>query len=85
SQDLLLLVYTICLWRLFIIKHGLNIVSYATQVIFSLSEDSAMAERNFDNGMRAVAAWIEASRLKLNTHKTEILVIGSTPSIWHDS
>ncbi|KAJ1115749.1 hypothetical protein NDU88_003971 [Pleurodeles waltl] len=67
--------------------HNLNIISYAdeTQLILSLTNDPATARINLHEGMKDVAEWMMNSRLKLNSDKTEVLILGSSPSAWDDS
>ncbi|KAJ1104746.1 hypothetical protein NDU88_002155 [Pleurodeles waltl] len=68
-------------------KHNINIISYAddTQLILSLTKDPATAKTNLHDGMKDVAEWMKLSRLKLNSDKTEILILGNSPSAWADS
>ncbi|XP_078533484.1 uncharacterized protein LOC144819505 [Lissotriton helveticus] len=68
-------------------QHNLNIISYAddTQLILSLTNDPAAARANLHEGMKDVAEWMTTSRLKLNSDKTEVLILGSSPSAWDDS
>ncbi|KAJ1214661.1 hypothetical protein NDU88_002279 [Pleurodeles waltl] len=68
-------------------QHNLNIISYAddTQLIISLTEDRDTAKANLHRGMKAIADWMKDSRLKLNSDKTEVLILGPTPSAWDDS
>ncbi|KAJ1116180.1 hypothetical protein NDU88_004398 [Pleurodeles waltl] len=68
-------------------KHGLDIISYAddTQLILSLTNNPTSARTRLHDGMKEVATWMTDSRLKLNTDKTEVLILGPTPSAWDDS
>ncbi|KAJ1110543.1 hypothetical protein NDU88_007894 [Pleurodeles waltl] len=68
-------------------KHDIIITSYAddTQLILSLTKDPASAKTNLQEGMKDVADWMRLSRLKLNSEKTEVLILGNTPSAWDDS
>ncbi|KAJ1193120.1 hypothetical protein NDU88_002425 [Pleurodeles waltl] len=67
--------------------HHINIVSYAddTQLILCHTKDPSTAKNNLHNGLLAITSWMESSRLKLNTEKTEILIFGTNPSAWNDS
>ncbi|KAJ1101580.1 hypothetical protein NDU88_006646 [Pleurodeles waltl] len=68
-------------------KHNINITSYAddTQLILSLTKDPSSTKTNLQDGMKDVAEWMKLSRLKLNSDKTEVLILGNTPSAWDDS
>ncbi|KAJ1127387.1 hypothetical protein NDU88_005789 [Pleurodeles waltl] len=68
-------------------KHDIINTSYAddTQLILSLTKDPASAKTNLQEGMKDVADWMRLSRLKLNSEKTEVLILGNTPSAWDDS
>ncbi|KAJ1177956.1 hypothetical protein NDU88_003207, partial [Pleurodeles waltl] len=67
--------------------HNLNIISYAddTQLILSLTKDPHTAKTNLHEGLKAIADWMRDSRLKLNSDKTEVLILGRTPSAWDNS
>ncbi|KAJ1184705.1 hypothetical protein NDU88_001508 [Pleurodeles waltl] len=62
-------------------SYKLNIISYAydTQLILFF------AKTNLHGRMKAIAKWMKNSCLKLNSDKTEVLIFGSTPSVWDDS
>ncbi|KAJ1082424.1 hypothetical protein NDU88_002592, partial [Pleurodeles waltl] len=47
--------------------------------------DPRTAKTNLHEGMKAVAEWMRSSRLKLNSDKTEVLILGPNPSAWDDS
>ncbi|KAJ1108890.1 hypothetical protein NDU88_006260 [Pleurodeles waltl] len=68
-------------------QHNLNILSYAddTQLILSLTKDPHTAKTNLHEGMKSIAEWMRNSHLKLNSDKTEVLILGRTPSAWDDS
>ncbi|KAJ1105717.1 hypothetical protein NDU88_003122 [Pleurodeles waltl] len=68
-------------------KHGLDLISYAddTQLIISLTNNPTSARTRLHDGMKEVANWMTDSRLKLNTDKTEVLILGLTPTAWDDS
>ncbi|KAJ1091870.1 hypothetical protein NDU88_004984 [Pleurodeles waltl] len=68
-------------------KHSIIITSYAddTQLILSLTKDPTSAKTNLQDGMKDVADWMKLSRLKLNSDKTEVLILGNTPTAWDDS
>ncbi|KAJ1112958.1 hypothetical protein NDU88_001218 [Pleurodeles waltl] len=68
-------------------KHGLDLISYAddTQLILSLTNNPTSARTRLHEGMKEVANWMTNSRLKLNTEKTEVLILGPTPTAWDDS
>ncbi|KAJ1089603.1 hypothetical protein NDU88_002754 [Pleurodeles waltl] len=68
-------------------QHNLNILSYAdnTQLILSLTKDPRTAKANLHEGMKSIAEWMRNSRLKLKSDKTEVLILGRTPSAWDDS
>ncbi|KAJ1159610.1 hypothetical protein NDU88_000117 [Pleurodeles waltl] len=63
-------------------KHDIIITSYAddTQLILSLTKEPASAKTNLQEGMKEVADWMRLSRLKLNSEKTEVLILFNTPS-----
>ncbi|KAJ1188070.1 hypothetical protein NDU88_004835 [Pleurodeles waltl] len=67
--------------------HNLNIISYAddTQLILSVTKDPLTAKSNLHEGMKAVAEWMRNSKLKLNSDKTEVLILGTNPSAWDNS
>ncbi|KAJ1090998.1 hypothetical protein NDU88_004126 [Pleurodeles waltl] len=68
-------------------QHHLSIISYAddTQLVLSLTKDPLTAKTNLHEGLKSIADWMNNSRLKLNSDKTEILILGRTPSAWNDS
>ncbi|KAJ1129421.1 hypothetical protein NDU88_007791 [Pleurodeles waltl] len=68
-------------------QHNLKIITYAddTQLILSLTSDPDAARASLHEGMKDVAEWMKNSRLKLNSDKTEVLILGSSPSAWDDS
>lgn len=63
---------------------GLEILSYAddTQIMVSISNDTAGSAANFRSCMEAVACWMSMNFLKLNGDKTEVLIFGPRPDIW---
>ncbi|KAJ1130308.1 hypothetical protein NDU88_008661 [Pleurodeles waltl] len=67
--------------------HNLNITSYAndTQLILSLTKDPLIAKSNLNEGIKAVAEWMRNSKLKLNSDKTEVLILSANPSAWDNS
>ncbi|KAJ1141705.1 hypothetical protein NDU88_008033 [Pleurodeles waltl] len=67
--------------------HNLSIISYAndTQLVLSLTKDPLTAKTNLHEGLKSIAEWMSNSRLKLNSDKTEVLILGRTPSAWNDS
>ncbi|KAJ1128066.1 hypothetical protein NDU88_006453 [Pleurodeles waltl] len=67
-------------------KHNINITSYAddTKLILSLTKDPTSAKTNLQDGMKDVKEWMKLSRLKLNSDKTEVLILGNTPTAWDD-
>ncbi|KAJ1163811.1 hypothetical protein NDU88_004263 [Pleurodeles waltl] len=67
--------------------HNLNIISYAndTQLILSLTDDPLTAKSNLHEGMKAVAKWMRNSKLKLNSDKMEVLILGANPTAWDNS
>ncbi|KAJ1166727.1 hypothetical protein NDU88_007124 [Pleurodeles waltl] len=68
-------------------QHHLSIISYAddTQLVLSLTKDPLTAKTNLHEGLKSIADWMNNSRLKLNSDKTEVLILGRTPSAWNDS
>ncbi|KAJ1198999.1 hypothetical protein NDU88_002837 [Pleurodeles waltl] len=68
-------------------QHNLNIISYAddTQLILSLTKDSHTAKTNLHEGLKPSTDWMRDSRLKLKSDKTEVLILGRTPSTWDNS
>ncbi|KAJ1215788.1 hypothetical protein NDU88_003395 [Pleurodeles waltl] len=68
-------------------QHNLNILTYAddTHLILLLTKDPHTAKSNLHEGMESVAEWMKNSRLKLNSDKMEVLILGPTPSAWDDS
>ncbi|XP_069069760.1 transcription termination factor 4, mitochondrial isoform X1 [Pleurodeles waltl] len=68
-------------------QHNLNIISYAndTQLILSLTKDPLTAKSNLHERKNAVAKWMRNSKLKLNSDKMEVLILGANPSAWDDS
>ncbi|KAJ1108454.1 hypothetical protein NDU88_005830 [Pleurodeles waltl] len=68
-------------------QHNLSIISYAddTQLVLSLTKDPLTAKTNLHEGLKSIAEWLSNSRLKLNSDKTEVLILGRTPSAWNNS
>ncbi|KAJ1171496.1 hypothetical protein NDU88_003357 [Pleurodeles waltl] len=68
-------------------QHNLNIISYAddTHLILSLTKDPHTDKTNLHERLKAIADWMRDSRLKLNSDKTEVLILGPTPSAWDNS
>ncbi|KAJ1200292.1 hypothetical protein NDU88_004116 [Pleurodeles waltl] len=68
-------------------QHNLSILSYTddTQLILSLTKDPHTTKANLHEGLKSIAEWMRISRLKLNSDKTEVLILGRTPSACDDS
>ncbi|KAJ1164004.1 hypothetical protein NDU88_004451 [Pleurodeles waltl] len=68
-------------------QHNLSILSYAddTQLILSLTKDPYTTKANLHEGLKSIAEWMRNSRLKLNSDKTEVLILGRSPSAWDDT
>lgn len=51
----------------------------------SSHQEPNITRHNFQEGMKAVTTWMKKSCLKLNSEKTEVLILGSTHSTWDDT
>jgi len=65
-------------------QHGLCFHQYAddSQIYISTTvNDAAQAVQKFTAYVRAISDWMSASRLKLNSMKTEVLWLGSSQQL----
>lgn len=53
-----------------------------TQLVVTLAPNLVLAASSFADCLKDLASWMTGNCLKLNGNKTEILIVGNTPSIW---
>ena len=60
------------------------VVSYAddTQIVVSVSKNLEVPAANFHNCMKQISHWMFSNCLKLNSSKTEVLLLGNNTSFW---
>lgn len=68
-------------------QHGFTAVSYAndTQIVVSISDNIAETADCFNSCMSQINRWMSNNCLKLNSQKTEVLLLGTNTSFWSPS